>query len=224
MTRKFVLTGRIVLALVCCQISFAQASTDKVESRFCLYTDIPGMIGMQTGVWDLAFMLLTNTRPEYAFGLNGWQWYYDKNEKYYQTVVQGTGSVPSAFNAWEINFTADLIIPFSYMHAPIFLSPFKQPTTLSFSGWVLGVSPGVTAYVPRGTGHRTDVFRTYSPYFGLQGVAAKHFYIGARLGYQWAWHLGQVSFVEKIENRWFASLILGAAWREKRTSPARSQQ
>jgi hypothetical protein len=207
----------MVFESIFCHINIVRASTDNVESRVCLYTDVPGWLGLKTGIQDLAFMGLANTRPEFAFGLNIWHWYYDDHEKYYRTVVRATGSVPSAFHAWEVNFTPDLIIPFSYMHVqwPPWkgLCLLKQANSLSFSGWVFGVSPGIVKYVPVDTGYHVDAFRTLSPYFGLQVMAAKHFYIGARMGHQWAWHWGKESFVDRIENRYFASLVLGGAWK-----------
>lgn len=217
MKKKYVLLCRLILALVCCQITAAWASAEDVESKYCLYTDLPGWLGtgtgVQTGVQDLAFMMLFKPRIfcytlSTSVGLNAWHWYYSDNEKYYWKVVRSTGAVPSAFNTWEANLTLEWIIPYSYFHPGGF---FKTPNSLSFSGCVLGLSPGIVNYVPRETAFGTDLFGTLSPYFGLQAVVVKHLFLGARLGYQFSRPF-KTSFAE-VEQKWFASILVGVAGR-----------
>jgi hypothetical protein len=219
MKGKCIFSGRLSLAIVFFQIAIAWASTENVESKYCLYTDLPGWLELETGVQDLAFMWLCNTRPIVSIGLNSWHWYYSDNKKYYHGVVRSTGAVPSAFHAWEANGTFELVIPYSYMHSPFFSckhkesSLFKQPQSLSFSGWVFGASPGITAYVPKEKNFRVDLFGTLSPYVGMQVVEAKHMYLGIRLGYQFARQLRKESFIDRIEQKWFASIFFGIAGR-----------
>ena len=220
MNRKCIFLGRLFLAIVFFQITLARAAgTENVESKYCLYTDLPGWLELETGVQDLAFMWLYNTRPIFSIGLNSWHWYYNDNKNYYPAIVRGTGAVPSAFNAWEANGTFELVIPYSYMHPPFISgthkesSLCKQPQSLSFSGWVFGASPGMIAYVPREKEFRVDLFGTLSPYFGLQVVESKHILLGVRLGYQFARQLRKESFVDRIEQKWFASLLFGIAGR-----------
>lgn len=207
----------LVFAFVCCQTSTARAGAPNVESGYCLYTDLPGWLGLKTGVQDIAFMWLFKTIPLSSVGLNAWHWYDDDVDKYYKSVVRGVGAVPAAFNAWEVNGTFEMIVPNSYMHLqwPPWkeFSLFKPPNSSSFSGWVFGASPGVTAFIPGEKGFHVDVFGTLSPYTGLQLVLAQHVFLGVRLGYQFAGQLQKESFVDRIEQKWFASLLFGIAGR-----------
>jgi hypothetical protein len=216
MKKKSLILFLLVLALVSCQFTIPLANAEDVESRYCLYSDLPGWLGtgtgVQTGVQDLAFMWLLKPRIlcctlSTSVGLNAWHWYYGDNERYYRKVVQGTGAVPSAFHAWEANLTLEWIIPYSYMHPSGF---FKTPNSLSFSGWVFGLSPGIVTYVPREKAFETDLFGTLSPYLGLQAVVVKHLLLGARLGYQFSRPF-KTGFVDKVEQKWFASLLVGVA-------------